>query len=237
MAYAISTKGLSKKYGSYHANDDITINIEEGAIYGLIGRNGAGKTTFMRMLLGLSKPTKGEMSLLGKDVFEARRETGSIIETPAFYQEFTAYQNLEIRAKLLGLNHAEAAIQEALREVDLLDKKNQRVKEYSLGMRQSLGIACAILGDPKLLILDEPINGLDPIAIANIRNILLKLNKKGVTILISSHILGEMEKIATHYGFIKKGKLVKEITEKEVKEKNIDLEQLFIELVGGIVNE
>ncbi|MEG0265744.1 MAG: ATP-binding cassette domain-containing protein [Erysipelotrichaceae bacterium] len=237
MAYAISTQSLTKKYGSFHANDDITINIEEGAIYGLIGRNGAGKTTLMRMLLGLTKPSSGKMTLLNKNIYEARKETGSIIETPAFYQEFTAHQNLEIRAKLLGLNNPEAAIQEALREVDLLDKKNQRVKEYSLGMRQSLGIACAILGDPKLLILDEPINGLDPIAIANIRNILLKLNKKGVTILISSHILGEMEKIATNYGFIKKGKLIKEITEKEVKEQNIDLEKLFIELVGGIVNE
>ncbi len=236
MSNIIETKNLVKRYGSFIANDKISITIEEGSIYGLIGRNGAGKTTLMRMLLGLIEPTSGTITLFGKEGKEAnamRKNIGSIIETPAFNSKLTAYQNLVVQAKLLGIKNEKEAINEALTKVGLQNKKNIKVKNFSLGMRQNLGIAMAILNKPKLLILDEPINGLDPIAIANIREILLDMNKKGTTILISSHILGEMEKIATCYGFIIDGKLVKEISQEEVEKDKIDLEQLFVQMVGG----
>lgn len=240
MANAIVTKGLTKKFGSYLANDNISVTIPEGVIYGLIGRNGAGKTTFMRMLLGLTNPTDGEYELLGKsgkDLSIALAQTGCIIETPKFYDNMSAYQNLIIRADLIGLKNAKKYIEDALKKVGLYDKRGHKVKSFSLGMKQSLGIAAAILGDPKLLILDEPTNGLDPIAIANVRKILEDLKAKGSTVLISSHILGEMEKMATCYGFILEGKLVKEISEEEVSKNKIDLEKLFIEMAGGVTNE
>ena len=240
MEDIIVTKDLTKKFGGFKANDSISMTIKKGAIYGLIGRNGAGKTTFMRMLLGLIEPTRGSIELFGqsgKDLNAQRRKIGSIIETPAFYSYLSAYENLMIRAELLGLDNKKECVEEALKKVHLYEKRKQKVKSFSLGMRQSLGIASAILGNPELLILDEPINGLDPIAIANIRKVLCELNEQGTTIIISSHILGEMEKIATCYGFIIDGKLVKEISEEEVKGKHIDLEKLFIEMAGGNINE
>ena len=149
----------------------------------------------------------------------------------------SAYQNMFIRADLIGLKDAKKAIEDALKKMGLYEKRHNKVKSFSLGMKQSLGIAAAILGEPKLLILDEPTNGLDPIAIANVRKILEDVKAKGSTILISSHILGEMEKMATCYGFILNGKLVKEISEEEVKNNKIDLEKLFIEMAGGANNE
>ena len=236
MEDIIVTKDLTKEYRGYKAHHAISMCVKKGSIYGLIGRNGAGKTTFMRMLLGLSKPTKGEIQLFGKkgkEMNQERSRIGSIIETPAFITRLSAYDNLMLRADLLGLKDKKKAIHEALKKVGLYEKRGQKVKGFSLGMRQSLGIACAILGEPELLILDEPINGLDPIAIANVRKILLDLNKKGTTIIISSHILGEMEKVATCYGFIVEGKLVKEISEEEVKNNKVDLEKFFIKIAGG----
>lgn len=239
MEDIIVTKNLTKKFGSFKANDDISLNIKKGSIYGLIGRNGAGKTTLMRMLLGLIEPTHGEIELFGKSgkAMNTERRIGSIIETPAFCSRLTAYENLVVRADLIGLQDKKRYIEDALRKVNLYEKRNCKAKDFSLGMRQSLGIASAILGNPELLILDEPINGLDPIAIANIREILQDLNKKGTTIIISSHILGEMEKLATCYGFILDGKLVKEISEEEVRTNHIDLEKLFIEMAGGQLHE
>lgn len=240
MENAIKTKELTKKFGSFVANDHVSVEIPKGVIYGLIGRNGAGKTTFMRMLLGLINPTHGEYELLGKSgssISEALAQTGSIIETPKFYDHMSAYQNMVIRADLIGLKDAKKYIEDALKKMGLYEKRHNKVKNFSLGMKQSLGIAAAILGEPKLLILDEPTNGLDPIAIANVRKILEDLKTKGSTILISSHILGEMEKMATCYGFILDGKLVKEISEEEVKNNQIDLEKLFIEMAGGANNE
>lgn len=208
-------------------------------IYGLIGRNGAGKTSLMRLLLGMTKVTSGSIELLGqKNIEKARLETGSIIETPAFFNEMSAFKNLMYRVKLIGLHKAEDRIDELLQLIGLQEVEGQKVRDYSLGMRQKLGIATALLANPELLILDEPINGLDPVAIAEVRHILKKINKEeGVTILISSHILGEMQKLATRYGFIVDGKLVSEITAQEIEEKNIDLESYSLKMMGVTIDE
>lgn len=233
---AIKTSNLSKTYGSTTACNNISISINKGSIYGLIGRNGAGKTTLMRMLMGLTKPKSGEMEMLGlsgTDINKARARTGFIIENPCFYENMSAYDNLIIRSKMIGLKDPIPKIDDALAKLNLEGKGKDKVKSYSLGMKQNLGIAAAILGEPELLILDEPVNGLDPIAIVNVREVLLDLVKKGSTILISSHILGEIQKLCTCYGFILDGKLVKEISEKELEEKDIDLEKLFVETAKG----
>lgn len=233
---AIVTSNLSKHYGETKACDNVSITVKKGSVYGLVGRNGAGKTTIMRLLLGLTKPSGGDMEMLGykgKDLNIARSKCGFIIENPCFYENMTAYDNLMIRAKMIGLKNPKLAIEEALNKLNLQGKGKNKVKSYSLGMRQNLGVASAILGDPELLILDEPVNGLDPIAIVNVREVLLDLVKKGTTILISSHILGEIQKLCTCYGFILDGQLKKEVTEKELEEKNIDLEKLFVETAKG----
>lgn len=233
---AIKTNKLDKSFGSVHACDNITMSVNKGSVYGLIGRNGAGKTTFMKLLLGLIKPNSGDMELLGrigKDIDISRSKTGFIIETPTFYENMTAFDNLMIRAKLIGLENPKEKIDEALKKLNLEGKGKIKVKSYSLGMKQNLGIASAILGEPELLILDEPVNGLDPIAIVQVREVLLDLVKGGTTILISSHILGEIQKLCTCYGFILDGKLVREVTEKELEEKNIDLEKLFVDTAKG----
>lgn len=233
--FAIETDKLTKMYGSFAAVDDVSIHVRYGAIYGLVGKNGAGKTTLMRMLLGLSIPTDGEVILMerrGEDLIKVRRHTGSIIEAPAFYRDMTVYENLLIRAKLIGLSGAKQKIRDVLDLVRLKDHVNKKAGSLSEGMRQALGIAAALLGDPELLILDEPINSLDPQAIANIREILVQLSTKGITVLISSHILSELEKIATDYGFLVNGKLVKEISAQEIVEQKLDLEAEFLRLAS-----
>lgn len=233
--FAIETEKLTKMYGSFAAVDGVSIHVRYGAIYGLIGKNGAGKTTLMRMLLGLSIPTDGEVMLMerrGNDLPMVRRHTGSIIETPTFYKDMTVYENLAIRAQMIGLSSAKQKIREVLELVRLQDHVNQKAGSLSEGMRQALGIGAALLGDPELLILDEPINSLDPQAIANIREILIQASAKGVTVLISSHILSELEKIATDYGFLVNGRLVKEISAKEIVEQKIDLEAEFLRLAN-----
>lgn len=234
---AIKTENLVKKYGNNFANNDVSITVKRGSVYGLVGRNGAGKTTLMRLLLGLTKANSGKMEMLGykgKDINIARSKCGFIIENPCFYENMTAYDNLMIRAKMIGLKDPKVKIDEALEKLNLAGKGKDRVKSYSMGMRQNLGVAAAILGEPELLILDEPVNGLDPIAIVNVREVLLDLVKGGSTILISSHILGEIQKMCTCYGFILDGKLVKEISEKELEEKDIDLEKLFVDIAKGV---
>lgn len=236
MDSVIKTKNLTKTYHDFYANKDINIDIKKGCIYGLIGRNGAGKTTLMRMLCGLTLPTSGTMELLGKsgkNITEARKRIGCIIETPSFYGSMSAFDNLVVRGKMIGLKDPASSAIDALEKVGLASKSKVKADKLSLGMKQKLGLAMAILGNPELLILDEPINGLDPIAIKEIRDILIDMNKNGATILISSHILGELSKIATDYGFIINGRLVKEITAKEVKDKKVDLEQLFMEMAGA----
>lgn len=234
----ISTSKLTKRYGSHTANDNISISIQKGDIYGLIGRNGAGKTTLMKMILGLIVPTSGEIKVNGSTNLEKeRKKIGSIVETPTFYDDLTAFQNLIFSTHIHGIKDGKSRVYDCLSSVGLLDRKDQKVKGYSLGMRQKLGIANALINKPEILILDEPINGLDPVAIAEIRHILLDLNKKkGTTILISSHILGEMQKISTKYGFIVDGKFTNEISEKEVEEKGMDLEEYAIKIMGGDFN-
>jgi len=231
---AVKVENLTKKYIGKHALDNVSLSIPTGSVYGLIGRNGAGKTTFMKLVLGMINVSEGNIEILGtNNLDKVRKEIGSIIETPTFYENMNAYQNLKYRAMLLGIEDLDEEVNRVLKEVGLYEQKHMRAKNYSLGMRQRLGIAAALIGNPKILMLDEPINGLDPVAIKDIRDILLNLKEKGVTIVISSHILGELEKISTNYAIIADGKLVKEITEEEIAKSNINLEEYFVKLLGG----
>lgn len=219
----LKTHKLCKKYGGELAVDNVSMTINKGDIYGFIGRNGAGKTTLIRMITGLIHKTSGEIELLESSgnitLDEARSMTGSVIETPTFYGDMTARENLEV-SRLVRNIPGKQCIEDVLNMVGLKDVKKKKVKNFSLGMRQRLGIANALLGNPRLLILDEPINGLDPVSVVEIRELLKKINKeKETTILISSHILSELSELATCYGIINKGKLVEEITSQELDEK------------------
>ena len=221
MEYVIETKNLTKKYGNSTVVDNINLHVPKGKIYGLLGRNGAGKTTTMKMMLKLIKVTKGNINLFGEDFRNNNlyKKIGSIIETPGFYQNLTARDNLNILAKLHG-NISKKEIQEALEIVGLHKEEKKTFSNFSLGMKQRLGIAAAIMHNPELLILDEPINGLDPIGISEIRSFLLRLShEKGVTIFISSHVLSEIEQIADVIGVMNNGKLVEEANISEVQDK------------------
>ena len=232
----IRTENLTKMYGNYAANNNVSCHVKEGSIYGLIGRNGAGKSTLMRLILGMSPVDQGTMEVFGaknEDVAKVRKDIGFIIENPTFYEYMSAYQNLKYRAELIGLENPDAAIKEAMEKVGMADRMNSKVKGFSLGQRQLLGIANAILGNPKLLILDEPTNGLDPIKIVEIRKMLLDMNANGTTIMISSHILGEMDKLCSCYGFILDGKLIREVTEAEMQAEAIDVEEFFVDMAKG----
>ena len=220
MEYILRTNTVSKKYTNYYAVDKVSISIKKGEIYGLIGENGAGKSTLMKMIAGLVEPSEGSIELFGNFVPQTERyRIGCVIESPALYAELTAKQNLEVFRKAYGLSSKES-VQQILKQVGLSQYENKIVKKFSLGMKQRLAIGIALLGNPDFLILDEPINGLDPTGIQDMRNFLLKLNREEhITIMISSHILGELSKIATKYGIIKNGKLIEEITAKELNEK------------------
>lgn len=212
--YVIETKNLTKKYGEQVSVDNVDFHISRGKIYGLLGRNGAGKTTTMKMLLNLAKPTSGSIILFGEEAGKTSRKTyhriGSLIESPGFYENLTAEENLRILARLRG-RHRRDSVEHALSIVGLSEEGSKLFKDYSLGMKQRLGIAAAIMHEPEVLILDEPINGLDPIGIPEIRNYLLKLCKeRGTTILISSHVLSEIEQIADVIGVMHRGKLIEE---------------------------
>lgn len=221
--YIIETKNLTKKYGSQKSVADLNIHVQKGRIYGLLGRNGAGKTTTMKMLLGLTKPTSGEVKIWGKSLQGNEKKLlpriGSLIESPGFYPNLTATENLRIFATLRGVpnNHA---IQDALDLVGLPYKDKKLFSQYSLGMKQRLAIALAVMHDPELLILDEPINGLDPAGIVEIRNLLKSLNKEyGMTILVSSHILEELYQTASEFVLIDKGKIIEEISDRELNDR------------------
>ena len=224
MEYILETHNLEKKYTKCKALNDLNIHIEKGAIYGLIGRNGAGKTTFIRLICGLQEPTKGTYEIYGisnknKRIIEARRRIGAIIENPSILLGMTAEDNLKEQYKVIGLPNYDG-LHEILKLVGLAQTGKKKAKNFSLGMKQRLGIAIALVGNPDFLILDEPINGLDPEGIIEIRELILKLNKeKGITFLISSHYLDELSKVATHYGFVNHGQILKEITSAEL-EKN-----------------
>lgn len=223
MKEVIKTHKLSKVYGKYTALSDINITVKQGDIYGLVGNNGAGKTTLLRIFTGQSEATSGSFELFSKssdkELNSARRRTGAIIEAPSFYPNLTVKQNMEYYRLQRGIPGKDK-IDKVLKEVNLFDAKKKKFTDLSLGMKQRLGLALAIMTEPELLILDEPINGLDPSGIIEIRNLLLKLNKeKNITIIISSHILSELSNIATCYGFLDKGRLVEELSSNELEEK------------------
>ena len=221
--YVIETNNLSKIYSKNKVVDSVNMHVEKGKIYGLLGKNGAGKTTTMCMLLNLTHPSSGEIFLFGKDPKKYSKDLysniGSIIETPGFYENLTAYENLKIIAKLRG-DFDPYNINSILKMVNLDNEKSKKFKDFSLGMKQRLGIAAAIMHSPKLLILDEPINGLDPFGIKEIRALLKRLSHEfGITILISSHILSEIENIADVIGFMDGGVLIDEISKEELYER------------------
>ena len=219
MEYIIETEGLTKKYGKRLCVNNISIHIAKGDIYGFIGRNGAGKTTAMRLILGLARPTSGKIKLFNSDDLNAqRKKIGSLIEAPGLYKRCSALENMKRFSILYGGDDKE--IEELLSFVGLNGVGNKKVGQFSLGMKQRLGIAIALLGNPEVLILDEPVNGLDPAGIKEVRDLLLKLNKeKNVTIMISSHLLDELAKITTKYGIINNGVLVEEIDAQKLMER------------------
>ena len=221
MEYALTTNALCKNYGQFKALSGLSINVPKGAIYGFVGRNGAGKTTLIRLICGLQTPTSGDYAIYGisnrdKTISKSRRRMGAVVETPSIYLDMSAYENLKQQSLVLGLPSFEE-IPEILKLVGLENTGRKKARNFSLGMKQRLGIAVALVGNPDFLVLDEPVNGLDPQGIIEIRELLLKLNReKQITVFISSHILDELSRIATHYGFIDKGCLIKEITTEEL---------------------
>ena len=242
--YVIETNDLSKIYSKNRVVDSINMHVEKGKIYGLLGKNGAGKTTTMCMLLNLTYPSSGDVFLFGKNAKLHSKEIypkiGSIIETPGFYENLTAYENLKIIAKIRG-NYNPQNIRLVLEMVNLADAKSKKFKDFSLGMKQRLGIAAAIMHSPELLILDEPINGLDPFGIKEIRTLLRRLSHEfGITILISSHILSEIENIADVIGFMDNGVLIDEISREELYDrlnKFVEFEVSDTDSAIGILKE
>ena len=224
MEYILETKGLTKVYGNKEAAKDVDLHIREGQIYGLIGRNGAGKTTIMRMISGLAKPTRGSYSLFGKTGMAMQKmlkNVGVLIENPGLYPRLSAYENLKIKCIAMGIK-PKGYVENLLKLVGLenVDRK-KNAGSFSLGMRQRLGIALALVGDPKMIVLDEPINGLDPQGIAEVRETLTKLrDEKGITIMISSHILDELSKVADSYGIIHEGILLDEFSAEELHKRS-----------------
>ena len=221
----IETMGLSKRYRDKWAVDHLDLRVEQGDIYGFIGRNGAGKSTALKLLCGLARPTQGDALIFGKPIRDpvAHRRVGALIEQPGLYPELSGRENLQLYAALLGLDSPERQVEDILETVGLSPKEKKPVKHYSMGMKQRLGVGLALLGGPDLLLLDEPINGLDPEGIREMRELLLRLNReRGLTILVSSHILGELSKVATRYGIIQQGRIVEQITAVELEQKRTD---------------
>ena len=222
MEYVLTTQGLSKHYKDFKALDDLSMHVPKGAIYGFVGRNGAGKTTLIRLICGLQSPTAGTYALYGADsrdkgLSRARRRMGAVVEAPSIYLDLTARDNLREQLRVLGAP-TDDGIPQLLKLVGLEDTGSKKARNFSLGMKQRLGIAVALAGDPDFLVLDEPVNGLDPQGIIDIRELILKLNReRNITVLISSHILDELSKLATHYGFIDGGRIVKELSARELE--------------------
>lgn len=217
MEYVLKTNALSKTYKNFKALNGLTMSVPKGAIYGFVGKNGAGKTTLIRLICGIQEPTSGDYSIYGisnneKEIVKSRRRMGAIVETPSIYLDMTAEDNIKMQYRILGLPSFDG-VKDTLKLVGLENTGKKKTKNFSLGMRQRLGIAIALAGAPDFLILDEPVNGLDPQGIVEIRELILKLNREyGITILISSHILDELAKLATHFGFIDNGQILKEIS-------------------------
>ncbi len=221
MDYILTARSLGKRYKNFKALNDFSIHVPQGAIYGFVGKNGAGKTTFIRLVCGLQEPSVGSYAIYGTEnndpgISRCRRRMGAVVETPSIYQDMTAEENLKEQYRIIGLPSFDS-IPELLRLVGLENTGKKKAKHFSLGMKQRLGIAIALAGNPDFLILDEPVNGLDPQGIIEVRELILKLNReKGITFLISSHILDELSRLATHYGFIDSGHMVKEMSAAEL---------------------
>lgn len=224
MEYVLEAKGLCKTYKNYKALNNLNMRVPKGAIYGFVGKNGAGKTTLIRLITGLQFPTGGSYRIYGIEntspqIRKSRRRMGAVVEIPSIYLDMTAQDNMKQQYRILGQPSYDG-IDELLELVGLGDTGKKKVKDFSLGMRQRLGIAIALAGTPDFLVLDEPINGLDPQGIIEIRELILKLNREqGITFLISSHILDELSRMATHYGVIDRGRMVKEISAAELEDK------------------
>lgn len=222
MEYIVETKDLVKRYGKVLAVDGLSMCVKKGSIHALVGPNGSGKTTMIRMLMGTTMPTSGSFSLFGfskeKDVVKQRKRIGTLIETPQFYNDKSAYENLDIIRQIRGLKGKEC-IADALSIVGLEGAEKRKVGKYSLGMRQRLGIAKALLGNPELLILDEPINGMDPQGVSDIRTLLFRLKEQGHTIVLASHILKELTAVATHYSMIRNGKIYDSFSAEELSKR------------------
>ncbi len=218
--YVLKTDKLTKVYGKNKVVNEVSMHVKKGDIYGFIGKNGAGKTTFMRMVSGLASPTEGSMELFGeKDLEVQRKRIGSLIESPGIYPNMTASDNLEVVRRTLGITDRHI-VEKILEFVGLESAGKKKVKNFSMGMKQRLGLAISLMRNPDFLVLDEPINGLDPSGIKEVRDLLLKLNEeRQITILISSHILGELSKVATKYGIIRDGVLIEELDTMQLAEK------------------
>jgi ABC-2 type transport system ATP-binding protein len=245
MEYVFKTNGISKKYGKFTALSDVNMEIPKGAIYGFVGKNGAGKTTLIRVMTGLQRPTEGSYELMGKanndkNIAKARRRMGAVVESPAIYMDMSARDNLIQQCLMLGLPDFKC-VDEILELVGLADTGKKKARNFSLGMRQRLGIGVALCGSPDFVVLDEPINGLDPQGIIEVRELILKLNReRGITFLISSHILDELAKVATNYGFIDKGHIVRQMTSKELADecrKSVRMKVSDVGILSKILEE
>ena len=241
MEYVLRTNALTKKYRDFKALNGLTMNVPKGAIYGFIGKNGAGKTTLIRLICGLQSATSGDYTLYGrkntdKEISKSRRRMGAVVETPSIYLDMTAEDNLKQQYRILGLPSYDG-MKDILKLVGLEDTGKKKARNFSLGMRQRLGIAVALTGSPDFLVLDEPVNGLDPQGIIEIRELILKLNREQqITFLISSHILDELSKIATHYGFIDKGQMVKEISAEDLENARRKCVRLEVTNIGALAH-
>ena len=222
MEYVLQTVSLTKRYRNFTALNGLTMRVPRGSVYGLVGRNGAGKTTLIRLICGLQEPTSGMFVLYGRkntdrDINRSRRRMGAVVETPSIYLDMSAEDNLKQQYRVLGLP-SDQGIPELLELVGLAGAGRKKARHFSLGMKQRLGIAVALAGDPDFLVLDEPVNGLDPQGIIEIRELILRLNReRQITVLISSHILDELSRLATYYGFIDGGRMVKELSAAELE--------------------
>lgn len=234
----IETSGLTKKYTNQTVVNDVSLHVKKGQIYGLLGRNGAGKTTTLRMIMGLLSPTHGDVKIFGTTNTRngsIYKRIGSLIEAPSFYENLTGQENLELIASLRGIHRTDAVVN-ALEKMDLIDAARKKVVNYSLGMKQRLGIAMAIMHEPEFLILDEPTNGLDPVGIQQMRLFIRSLNnEKGMTVLVSSHILSEIEQIADMVGIIHQGSLLEETPMNEIQRHNRQYVKLTVTSISKVI--
>lgn len=237
MRHILKTHNLTKDFKYLRAVDNVNMTINEGDIYGFIGENGAGKSTLIRLISGLMIPSSGSIDLA--NLGERKGSMAAVVESPALHLSYNAAMNLRFQCDILNIENPGQKIKEVLEIVGLGYVVNDKkaVRYYSLGMKQRLGLAMALISDPKFIILDEPMNGLDPVGIIKLRELFLKLNKeRNITFLISSHILSELDKVATKYGFISRGKLLLEIDAEEIHKSGKTIEEYYIEVIGGVTN-